>query len=299
MPYFNDIIQLNNNANIMNNYSNNIFSDINLDSNDLCDNYDEISSVENQNSLYEIDHNESDCNKGISINLPEINDAKIENQQYLGKKRSKGGLKIKKIFFTQTFIEETEINDTNLYFNKKIEKRKKKKLKRYEKQDNILIVIKRRFMNTYIIDLLNKKLEYAKKSKKFKHIYCQFQKFCPSQIIKGTKKETEKIFGMTLRQLISNKDYNGEYSTIPEKGKNYNLSILEKIKEEENQELYHFFDKTIKELYEEYISSGIYKKELDRLKNTKSKKCVKDKEYIEKYEELAINLINYYFNNKG
>ena len=69
---------------------------------------------------------------------------------------------------------------------------------------------------------------------------------------------------------------------------NKNLFKNEEIKE--NEELNMIMNKTIRELYEEYINSDEFKiNEINRLKNNKMQD-----EYITKYISLAKNLIEFF-----
>ena len=95
---------------------------------------------------------------------------------------------------------------------------------------------------------------------------------------------------MTLQEIFEKKELYSfkDKVTLDNYLHNKNLFKNEEIKE--NEELNMIMNKTIRELYEEYINSDEFKiNEINRLKNNKMQD-----EYITKYISLAKNLIEFF-----
>ena len=134
-----------------------------------------------------------------------------------------------------------------------LKKRFRDKRPRKENQDNIRRKIKRGFFNNALVKKLNDKLRNVGIIKYFEKFYSIKDK-------------------VTLDNYLHNKD----------------LIQNEEIKE--NEELNMIMNKTICELYEEYINSDEFKiSEINRLKKNKMQD-----EYITKYVSLAKNLTEFF-----
>ena len=98
------------------------------------------------------------------------------------------------------------------------------------------------------------------------------------------------ILGMTLEEIFCKKEL---YLPENKEGLNNflnNLKVIKSEEVEENEEFRKILNKTIKELYEEYINSDEFKvDEINRLKEKKMKD-----EYIERYISLARYLIAFF-----
>ena len=99
---------------------------------------------------------------------------------------------------------------------------------------------------------------------------------------------------MTLEEFMTKKIlyiYNNDKSSLQKY--EYNLKILENEDVKNNEEFKKILDKKISELYEEYMNSDKFKKEINRLKNAKKE----NDEYINTYIYLARNLLKFFFSN--
>ena len=154
---------------------------------------------------------------------------------------------------------------------------------RKENQDNIRKKIKRGFFNCALIKKLNEKLKSIG-SRKY------FRKF-PQHFVSDVNQLRNKvIFGMTLGEIFCKKEL---YLPENKEGLNNYLNNLKVIKSEEveeNEVFNKILNKTIRELYEEYLNSEEFKvEEINRLKEKKMKD-----EYIERYISLARYLIAFF-----
>ena len=162
-------------------------------------------------------------------------------------------------------------------------KRFQERRPRKENQDNIRKKIKRGFFNCALIKKLNEKLKGIG-SRKY------LRKF-PQHFVSDVNQTRNKdILGMTLEEIFCKKEL---YLPENKEGLNNFLNNLKVIKSEEieeNEEFSKILNKTIKELYEEYINSDEFKvDEINRLKEKKMKD-----EYIERYISLARYLIAFF-----
>ena len=154
---------------------------------------------------------------------------------------------------------------------------------RKENQDNIRKKIKRGFFNCALIKKLNEKLKSIG-SRKY------FRKF-PQHFVSDVNQLRNKvIFGMTLGEIFCKKEL---YLPENKEGLNNYLNNLKVIKSEEveeNEVFNKILNKTIRELYEEYLNSEEFKvEEINRLKEKKMKD-----EYIERYISLARYLVAFF-----
>ena len=154
---------------------------------------------------------------------------------------------------------------------------------RKENQDNIRKKIKRGFFNCALIKKLNEKLKSIG-SRKY------FRKFPQHFVSDVNKLRNKEIFGMTLGEIFCKKEL---YLPENKEGLNNYLNNLKVIKSEEveeNEVFNKILNKTIRELFEEYLNSEEFKvEEINRLKEKKMKD-----EYIERYISLARYLIAFF-----
>ena len=154
---------------------------------------------------------------------------------------------------------------------------------RKENQDNIRKKIKRGFFNNGLIKKLNEKLKSIG-SKKY------LRKFPQHFVSDINQKRNKVLFNMTLREIFENKELyinEGKESLY-----NYlnNLKVVQNEEIKENRELEIIFNKTIYELYEEYINSEEFNIiEINRLKEKKMQD-----DYIKRYINLARYLILFF-----
>jgi len=154
---------------------------------------------------------------------------------------------------------------------------------RKENQDNIRKKIKRGFFNNGLIKKLNEKLKNIG-SKKY------LRKFPQHFVSDVNQKRNKVLFNMTLREIFENKelyineDKEGLYNYLN------NLKVVQNEEIKENRELEIIFNKTINELYEEYINSEEFNIiEINRLKEKKMQD-----DYIKRYINLARYLILFF-----
>ena len=162
-------------------------------------------------------------------------------------------------------------------------KRFQERRPRKENQDNIRKKIKRGFFNSGLIKKLNEKLKKIG-SRKY------LRKFPQHFVSDVNQKRNKEILEMTLGEVFCKKEL---YLPENEEGLNnylYNLKVIKSEEVEENDEFKKILNKTIRELYEEYINSEEFKvEEINRLKEKKMKD-----EYIERYISLARYLITFF-----
>ena len=154
---------------------------------------------------------------------------------------------------------------------------------RKENQDNIRKKIKRGFLNNGLIKKLNEKLKSIG-SKKY------LRKFPQHFVSDVNQKRNKELFNMTLREIFENKQL---YINEDKEGfRNYlnNLKVIQNEEIKENEELKIIFNKTVNELYEEYINSDEFNIiEINRLKEKKMQD-----DYIKRYINLARYLILFF-----
>ena len=181
----------------------------------------------------------------------------------------------------------TNIEKNSLLVKNREEMLKRKRFQdrrpRKENQDNIRKKIKRGFFNNGLIKKLNEKLKSIG-SKKY------LRKFPQHFVSDINQKRNKVLFNMTLRKIFENKEL---YINEDKEGLgNYlnNLKVVQNEEIKENIELKIIFNKTIYELYEEYINSEEFNIiEINRLKEKKMQD-----DYIKRYINLARYLILFF-----
>ena len=170
-------------------------------------------------------------------------------------------------------------NGEEMLKRKRFQVRRPKK----ENQDNIRKKIKRGFFNNDLIKKLNEKLKSIG-SKKY------LRKFPQYFVSDVNQKRNKELFNMTLREIFENKEL---YINEDKEGfRNFlnNLRVVQNEEIKENKELKIIFNKTINELYEEYINSDEFNIiEINRLKEKKMQD-----DYIKRYINLARYLILFF-----
>ena len=154
---------------------------------------------------------------------------------------------------------------------------------RKENQDNIRKKIKRGFFNNGLIKKLNEKLKNIGSNK-------YLRKFPQHFVSDVNQKRNKELFNLTLKEIFVNKEL---YLNEDKEGlRNYsqNLKVVQSEEISENKELKIIFNKTINELYEEYINSDEFNIiEINRLKEKKMQD-----DYIKRYINLARYLILFF-----
>ena len=155
---------------------------------------------------------------------------------------------------------------------------------RKDNQDNMRKKIKRGFFNTSLIKFLNELLRSIGSHK-------YFRKF-PHNFINDVHQErNKKIFGMTLREVLVEKKLYIHEENSGFNNYSHNLKVVQSEEIKENEKFKKILNKTICELYEEYINSDEFKiGEINGLR----KKEMTD-EYIERYIYLANHFTEFLF----
>jgi hypothetical protein len=155
---------------------------------------------------------------------------------------------------------------------------------RKDNQDNMRKKIKRGFFNTSLIKFLNELLRSIGSHK-------YFRKF-PHNFINDVHQErNKKIFVMKLGEVLVEKKLYIHEENSGFNNYSHNLKVVQSEEIKENEEFKKILDKTIRELYEEYINSDEFKiGEINGLR----KKEMTD-EYIERYIYLANHFTEFLF----
>ncbi len=161
-------------------------------------------------------------------------------------------------------------------------KRSKKRLPNYKQKHYIRVNVKRTFMNTYLLNALNKKL-------KKNGFITPFSKFPQSFVINVAKNLNRTLMNMRLKEIFRTKEL---YEDADDKNYKHNLKIVNEIEKKANPDLNMIFNRKLFCLFEEYLNSEEFGKiELNILKNEK------DEYYIRKYVYLAKQFIEFLFSN--
>ena len=115
-----------------------------------------------------------------------------------------------------------------------------------------------------------------------------FKKFPKNFVGDVSRKSNNEIFKLTLREIFEKKEL---FSKDDKYGLYYfqNLKIVQCEEIKENKEFKKILNKTIAELYEEYINSNEFNIEINRLKEKKMQD-----DYINRYINLARHLILFF-----
>ena len=166
--------------------------------------------------------------------------------------------------------------------NKLKRKRGKYKRPRKENQDNIRRKIKRGFFNHALIKKLNEKLSSIK-------IKNYFEKFPKHFVDDVNRKRNKDILNLTLKEIFEKKELYLFKNNVSLNNYFHNLKIIQSEPIKESEEFKKIFNKTFRELYEEYLDSDEFKiDEINRLKEKNGD------EYMSKYVALAENLIEFF-----
>ena len=212
--------------------------------------------------------------------MPSFNDFMQINSDHSDTKNDSISSQEKPNLFTNTESDSILVKEgEGMLKRKRFQERRPRK----ENQDNIRKKIKRGFFNCALIKKLNEKLKGIG-SRKY------LRKF-PQHFVSDVNQTRNKdILGMTLEEIFCKKEL---YLPENKEGLNNflnNLKVIKSEEVEENEEFRKILNKTIKELYEEYINSDEFKvDEINRLKEKKMKD-----EYIERYISLARYLIAFF-----
>lgn len=156
--------------------------------------------------------------------------------------------------------------------------RSKVRQPRFRNQDNMRIKIHRNFLKN-LRNAINEKLKKIDK----KLILPRFPQNLAGKVNKVSNK---LILNMTLLEILEKKEYC--------KNLEDNLKLIKKIKENKTSDLNDILNKKFRDVYIEYIESKEFNiDEIERLRNSKNKRTIKDEKYLSKYKDLANNFIEF------
>ena len=156
--------------------------------------------------------------------------------------------------------------------------------RRRNKEDDIRRMIGRRFFNDILLNLINDLLKDSGS-------IIIFEKIQQDVVYDLVKKNNKKLLDMSLEQIFVRKElYRGK------KMEKYfhNLKLINLLKSEkyddirERTQIDRILNMKYNDLFQEYISSNEFIREINRLKNNKTKF---DDSYVEKYIYYSFNFI--------
>ena len=186
--------------------------------------------------------------------------------------------------FSKANVNLEEIFETKYDFS--VRTRSKERLPNYKQKHYIRVIMKRRFINTYLIDALNEKLTEAGFNDSFAKL--------PQSFVRNVKKGlNSKFMNKTVGQIFKGKEtYIKEEKTNHE----HNSVIVDQIEQSGNPELNIILNTKICHFFDEYLESEEFLvTEINRLKNSKRKE-EKDDYYFLKYIYLTKQWKKFYTN---
>ena len=165
-----------------------------------------------------------------------------------------------------------------------------KKRKRGIMRDNISKKIKVNFSKNIILSL-NRKLRK-------KNICKFFHRLDQSDITDVTKKNNERIFERTLKEIINEKPKvkDKENAKKMEDKWKQNINLIEELEKSGDEYFKHILEMNMEELFNEYLVSKEFEESIYDLKNG-TKKFYFD--YIQNYIRVAKNYVNFYKNEEN
>ena len=166
---------------------------------------------------------------------------------------------------------------------------------KYERKDLKRKKIKANFFNQYLINTLNQRIkkiidkEIVTKNNSRKQVCYKFNKF-PRELMEEIENyEFKNILDKKLIDVIDFEELHNIKKSIQKSENNHNL--FEELLAKDNKEE-ALYQKTLKELYNDYLDSEVFKKYKNKLLKNKNKKY--DNEYINSLDNIAKNFnINY------
>ena len=204
----------------------------------------------------------------------DFNDEINYDDLYFIKRKNENPFKViypEEHLFTKAEINLEEIFKTKFDFS--VRKRSKKKLPQFLRKHNIREVMKKRFINTYLINAFNKKLKDAR--------YINYFQKLPQSFVRNVSKGlNNKIMKKTLGEIFKGEETYTKKDR--EKYKN-NSNLVENIEKDGNPELNLILNIKICHLFDEYLNSEEFLIiERNRIKERKRTKLIYDY-YFQKY----------------
>lgn len=155
-----------------------------------------------------------------------------------------------------------------------------------DRLDNIRVKSKRCFFNKALIENLNEELKLIG-SKKY------FLKFPQHLVSDVDRKRNKELFELTLKEFIEDEELNFDKKNNDFGNYYHNLDVIQDNEVKSSLEFQKILNKTIRQLYKEYINSDAFKiNEMNRLKYIKKE----DDDYIKTYKEVSENLMEFFAN---
>ena len=155
-----------------------------------------------------------------------------------------------------------------------------------DRLDNIRVKSKRCFFNKALIENLNEELKLIG-SKKY------FLKFPQHLVSDVDRKRNKELFELTLKEFIEDEELNFDKKNNDFGNYYHNLDVIQDNEVKSSLEFQKILNKTIRQLYKEYINSDAFKiNEMNRLKYIKKE----DDVYIKTYKEVSENLLEFFDN---
>ena len=205
-------------------------------------------------------------------------ESQTKNSPYFSTKQTDQNINVVKIFYTKKVQKITKRGRRNSGFISFIKPKHSRKTK-----DNLVRKIKRHFIKSVInyINYLYK--NHSGKSKEF------LKKIKPKFVDAQNNQENLKFFDMTLHQIFS-EDLSKKYVRF---NPDYNRKQIEILYDKnEPKEVIDIMNKTLKEIYEIYISNQIDEFKLEKDLSEIESKAKKDILYECKIREAAKQLIH-------
>ena len=244
-------------------------------------------------SIININNNIINVNSEISLKKKDSKVDNIPTTKLLGKKRNE-----EKIDEFNIFTPGNSLQNSRKLIEHILEQEENKESleeesinseneEKYIRKDNLRKKIKTRFMKA-LVKSVNKRLNSAGTKKKFKPLSQIF-------IANVNREKNMEILNFSFTKLFSKNFFEGNKTVYSDQKKlNNNLLVVKyleknhKISEKSNYN--SFKDMKFQEIFNEYLESEEFEKEINRLKGTKG---IKD-EYIKKYVILAYHLIEFF-----
>ena len=186
----------------------------------------------------------------------------------------------KEIYPEVLLFRKAEINLEMIFktkFDFSVRKRSKEKLPKFLRKHNIREIMKKRFINTYLINAFNKKLKDA-------GYINYFQKLPQSFVRNVSKGLNNKIMKKTLGEIFKGEETYTKKDR--EKYKN-NSNLVENIEKNGNPELNLILNIKICHLFDEYLNSEEFLIiERNRIKERKRTKLIYDYYFPKYFHEL-------------
>ena len=204
----------------------------------------------------------------------DFNDEINYDDLYLIKRKNENPFKV--IYPEVLLFRKAEINLEEIFktkFDFSVRKRSKEKLPKFLRKHNIREVMKKRFINTYLINVFNKKLKEAE--------YINYFQKLPQSFVRNVSKGlNNKIIKKALGEIFKGEETYTKKDI--EKCKN-NSNLVENIEKDGNPELNLILNKKIYHLFDEYLNSEEFLIiERNRIKERKRTQLIYDY-YFQKY----------------